>query len=144
MHLQRQGDEHTGCGNGGASSLKKRLSRPASIAGHATGPATTLTACHRCLKGPGSFVFVPICRSSFAIRYYDRESPMVSFRSRLISLKRPIVYQRPDGAAVGIVQALYVADGKTMGRPSSSAVAVFIVTTDTIADKTTPVTTNPW
>jgi hypothetical protein len=28
---------------------------------------------------------------------------------------------------------------KTMGRPSSSAVAVFIVTTDTIADKTTPV-----
>src|ERR1700682_5501572 len=28
---------------------------------------------------------------------------------------------------------------KTMGRPSSSAVAFFIVTTDTIADKTTPV-----
>ena len=50
MHLQRQGDEHFAFGNGGASSLKKRLSRSASAAGHAAGPATTLTACQRCLK----------------------------------------------------------------------------------------------
>src|SRR6266852_4390044 len=78
MHLQRQGDEHSGSGNRGASSLKKRLRRSPSIAGHAMAPATTLTACHGCLIGPGSFVFVTIRRLSFTVRHYDPESGTVS------------------------------------------------------------------
>src|SRR5438046_2974561 len=65
MHLQRQGDEHSGSVNRGASSLKKRSP---SAAGHALGPPTTLTACHGCLMRPGSFVFVTICRGSAGIR----------------------------------------------------------------------------
>jgi len=73
MHLQRQGDEHAGSGNLGASSLKKRLSCSPSEAGHAHGPPTTLTACHGCLRGPGIFVFVTTCGSSYGIRYYDPE-----------------------------------------------------------------------
>ena len=85
MHLQRQRDEHSGCGNGGASSLRKRLSRSASIAGHAMGPARTLTACHGCLRGPGSFGFVTICGSSFAICDYDSESAMVSISLAIFS-----------------------------------------------------------
>ena len=44
MHLQREGDEHCGSGNAGASLLKKRLSRNNSVAGHAPDPPTTLTA----------------------------------------------------------------------------------------------------
>lgn len=67
-HLQRQGDGHSGSGNWGAASLKKRLSRSPSIAGHAKGPATTLTACHGCLTDAGCFVFVTICRISFVTR----------------------------------------------------------------------------
>jgi hypothetical protein len=73
MHLQSQGDEHSGSGNGGASSLKKRLSRIPSVAGHAPDWPTTLTACHGCLKGPGCFVFVAICGRSYAIRCYDHD-----------------------------------------------------------------------
>ncbi len=45
------------------------------------GPATTLTACHGCLIGPGSFVFVTIGRISFAVRHYDPESATVSSSS---------------------------------------------------------------
>jgi hypothetical protein len=82
--LQRQGEEHSGWGNGGASSLKKRLSRNASIAGHASDRATTLTACHCRLRGPGGFVFVIICRS-FAVRYCDREPAMVSLTLAIFS-----------------------------------------------------------
>src|SRR3954468_12471647 len=52
----------------GASSLKKRLRRSPSVVGYALGPPTTLTACHGCLMGAGSFVFVTICRSSAGIR----------------------------------------------------------------------------
>src|SRR6266404_4972387 len=37
------------------------------------GPATTLTACHGCLIGPGSFVFVTIRRISFTVRHWDPE-----------------------------------------------------------------------
>jgi hypothetical protein len=66
MHLQRQGDEHSGSGNCGASALKKRLSRSPSTAGQASGPAMTLIACHGCLVDAGSFVFVTIRRLSFA------------------------------------------------------------------------------
>jgi hypothetical protein len=73
MHLQSQGDEHSESGNGGASSLKKRLSRSPAVAGHAPDCPTTLTACHGCLTGPGSFVFVTICGSSYAIRYNDHD-----------------------------------------------------------------------
>src|SRR5271165_6216536 len=65
-HLQREGDEHSGSGNRGAASLKKRLSRSPAIAEHAKGPATTLTACHGCLIDAGCFVFVAICPISFA------------------------------------------------------------------------------
>jgi len=78
MHLQRQGDEHAGSGNRGAWSLKKRLSCSSSVAGHAPGPPTTLTACHGCLRGPGIFVFVTTCGSCYAIRYDDTESRTVS------------------------------------------------------------------
>lgn len=59
-HLQREGDKHSGSGNRGAASLKKRLSRSPTIAGHAKGPATTLTECHGCLVGAAGFVFVTI------------------------------------------------------------------------------------
>jgi hypothetical protein len=71
MHLQSQGDEHSGSGNGGAPSLKKRLSRSLSVAGHAPGCPTTLTACHGCLRVPGSFVFVTICGTSYVTRDCD-------------------------------------------------------------------------
>src|SRR5271165_5268157 len=59
-HLQREGDEHSGRGNRGAASLKKRLSRSTAIAGHARGPATTLTACHCCLVGAAGLIFLTI------------------------------------------------------------------------------------
>src|ERR1700687_3673382 len=45
------------------------------------GPATTLTACHGCLIGPGSFVFVTIRRFSFPVRHRDPESATVSSSS---------------------------------------------------------------
>jgi hypothetical protein len=60
VHLQRQGDEHSGTGNGGAMSLKNRLRRSPSETGHASSFAIILTACHGCRKGPGSFAFVTI------------------------------------------------------------------------------------
>lgn len=67
-HLQREGDEHSGSGNRGAASLKKRLSRSPATAEHAKGPATTLTACHGCLIDAGCFVFAIIRPISFAAR----------------------------------------------------------------------------
>ena len=64
--MQREGNEHSGSGNGGASSLKKRLSPNPSAAGQTPECPTTLTACHFCLEDPGSFVFVTICGRSYA------------------------------------------------------------------------------
>jgi hypothetical protein len=67
MHWQRHGEEHPGTGNGGASSLKKRLLRSRSAAGHALGLPTMATECHGCGIGSGSFAFRTIFRSVFAI-----------------------------------------------------------------------------
>ena len=74
MHLQSEGIEHSGSGNRGASSLKKRLLRSPSVAGHAPDCPTTLTACHGCLKDSGSFDLVTICGSFYVIRYYDHDA----------------------------------------------------------------------
>jgi hypothetical protein len=60
MHLQRQGDEHS-------VAQKALMTQPlGSRARHR--PWGNATACHDCLKGPGSFVFVTIRRFSFAVR----------------------------------------------------------------------------
>jgi hypothetical protein len=71
MHLQSVGNEHSGSGNGGASSLKKRFPRRPSAAGHAPDCPTTLTACHVCLSIPVGLVLVTICGISYVIRYYE-------------------------------------------------------------------------
>lgn len=84
-HLQRQGDEHSGSGNKGAASLKKRLSHSASIARHGWGPATTLTACHGCLIDAGSFVFVTIRQipSPFATTTPEICGGLITLRNQL-------------------------------------------------------------
>src|SRR6266568_2375952 len=64
MHLQRQADEHSGSGNRGASSDRKRLGPSVLTAGHAPGPSTTLTACHGPFGGartiPADFVEIGV------------------------------------------------------------------------------------
>ena len=60
MQPQRQGDEHPGRGKRGASSLKNRLLHSPSVTPHELVFATTLTACHGCLKGGTNFVFATI------------------------------------------------------------------------------------
>ena len=118
MHLQRQGDEHSGSGNGGASLLKKRLRRSPSLAGHTLGPPTTLTACHGCLRGPGSFVFVTICRSSAGIKqrqvvYFPRNPRMLQETFHL----RP----NCDGSATYCERLLPKARSRTKRRPIRQA-----------------------